>query len=121
MSFSSARSAWLVRRALLEFERLRLAGRLAAFEQHVAELGDRRAARNVLELALAQHRGFKGELRRKPGAHLLFGSRGAGLVVEDDVAAFGVALDAVGNAAQLERAVAERDIDFAANFGDDGG
>ena len=109
-----------VRRAFLELERFWFAGRLAAFEQHVAELGDRRAGRDVLELALAQHRGFEGELRRQSGAHLLFGSRRAGLVVEDDVAAVGVALDAVGDAAQFERAVAERDIDFAANLGDDG-
>src|SRR5262249_12018193 len=50
-------------------------------------------------------------------AHLLFGPRRAGLVVEDGVAAVAAKLDPIGAAAQRERAVAERNLDLAVGLG----
>ena len=70
-----------------------------------------------VEAAAAQDRGFERELRREADAHLLVGRRLAGLVVEDGVAAVGEPLDAVGAGAQRERALAERNLDLAADLG----
>ena len=53
----------------------------------------------------------------KPGAHLLLGARGAGLVVEDGVAAVRALLDAVGDGRQRELAFADREFQLAADFG----
>src|SRR5262245_47497144 len=78
-------------RAFLEVDRHELAGARAAFERHIRQLRHRAAARYrrdaAVESALAQHRGFERELRRKPGAHLFFGSHRAGLVIENHIAA----------------------------------
>ena len=102
-----------VGRAVFEFDGAVLARRHGALEQHVGQFGDRGASRHGGESALAQNRGFERELRCKPGAHLFFRARRTGLVVDDDVAAVGLALDAVGPRAQLENPLAERDRDFA--------
>ena len=78
-----------VRRAVLEIDRLVFARRLAAFELHIGNLGDRGAGRNAREAAVAQHRGFQRELRRQSGAHLLLAAYGAGLIIENATAAAG--------------------------------
>ena len=67
----------------------------------------------------AQDRGFERELRRKPGAHLLFGPRRSGLVIENDVAAISVPLDAIGAPGKLKHAVLQRNVDLAGNLGGD--
>src|ERR1051326_687138 len=103
-----------VGRAVLELDRFVAARRLAAFEHHIDDLGDRRVRRNFLEPAFTQNRGFERELRRKPGAHLRLGARRAGLVIENNVAAGAVALDTVGDTAPIEDAFAKRNIDLAA-------
>src|SRR5580704_16578981 len=110
-----------VRRTFLEFHFDISARRLTAFEQHVGDLSDRSSARDRLEAAVAQHGGFERELRRKSGTHLLFAARRSGLVVEDDVAPVGIALDAVGDAPELECAVLERNRNLTADFRLDGG
>src|SRR6185437_7324499 len=106
----------IVRRAVLEVDRSVAARRFAALERHIDDLGDRRVCRNLLEAAVAQNGGFERELRRESGAHLRLGARRTGLVVENNVAAGAVALDAVGDAAQIEDAVVERNVDLAANL-----
>ncbi len=106
-----------VGRAFLECDRLAFTGRLAAFERHVNDLGHRSGGRKLLEPALAQDRGFERELRGKAGTHLFLGARRTGLVIEDDVAACGIALDAVGDAAQPKRAFGERNVDLAFDLG----
>ena len=112
-----ARIGLAVGRAVLELDSFAFARRLTAFEHHIDDLGDRRAGCNAVESAIAQHCRFERELRRKPGAHLFLGPRDAGFIVKDDIAAVGAALDAIGDAAQLERASAECDVDLAADFG----
>ena len=119
MSFVQRVIGLAVGGAFREINELGFAGPRTAFQQHIADLRNRRAGGNVRESALAQDRGFERELRREPGAHLLLGARRPGFVIEDDVAAVGAALDAVGDAAQPEGAVGERNIDLAANFGGD--
>src|SRR6185312_8139086 len=78
-------------RAFLEVDRQELAGARAALERDISQRRNRAPARQRrragVESALAQHRGFERELRREPGAHLLFGSHRAGLVIEDHIAA----------------------------------
>ena len=101
-----------------EIDELRFAGPRAAFEQHVADLRDRTARRDIRKSAVAQDRGFKCELRRESGPHLLFRARRSGLVIENDVAAVSVALDAVGDAVQSKGALRQRNFDLAADLRD---
>src|SRR5262245_55480630 len=55
--------------ALLKLDWLLFACRLASAQRYVGELAER-ARRDALETAVAQDRALKGELWRKPGAHL---------------------------------------------------
>ena len=75
-----------VGRAILERDEFRLAGRLATFDQHVGYAGDGGLRGDSREAALAKNRGLQRELRGKAGAHLRFGARRSGLVVEDGIA-----------------------------------
>src|SRR3989442_5642304 len=102
--------------SLLEIDRALRAGRLAAFQQDVGEFTDRCRLRNPGKAALAQDCGFKRELGRKAGAHLLLGARLAGLVVEDDVASVGPALDAVVARGQAKDTLADPDGNLAADL-----
>src|SRR5579871_748602 len=114
-----------VRRAFFEPDRQEFAGRRSALERHVGQLRDRTARRDRergrFESPAPQHRRFQRQLRRKAGADFLFLAYRAGLVIEDHIAAAGFALDAVGNAAQPEAALAQRNLNFAADLGGDQG
>src|SRR5207302_2067250 len=107
--------------AVLENDGLRFAGGLAALQQDIDQFGDRTAGGYADKAALAQHCGFQGELWRQARAYLLFGPRRPGLVIKDDVTPIAAKLDAVGATAQLERALAQRDLDLAAGFGGERG
>ena len=57
----------------------------------------------VTEAAVAQDRGFERQLRREPGLDLFLCRHRAGLVVDQQKAARGEAVDTVGGGGQLER------------------
>src|SRR5262245_66240188 len=94
-----------------------LAGRLAALERDIDQLGDVGPGGDVTEPSAAQDRGFERELRRQPDAHLRLSRYLPGLVVENGVAAVDEALDAVGAGAQREHALTQRDVDLAGGIG----
>src|SRR6266516_4982203 len=103
--------------AILEIDRLLLAGPLPALERHVDELGNVGVGRDPGKSATAQDGGFERELRRDADAHLLLARHLAGLVVENGIASVRELLDAVGAGAQREHALLERDFDPPGGFG----
>ena len=79
-------------------------------QPHITDLGHRAGRDARAKSAVAQDRGFQSQLRREPAAHLRFGRRLPGLVVEDGIAAVRALLDAVGARRQREIALSPSGI-----------
>src|SRR5215468_10023620 len=92
--------------ARLELDDALFAGRTAAIEPDIDQLGNRTGGGEFGETTIAQHGGFQGQLRRDTDLHLLVAWRRTGLEIQNGVSAIDEALDAVGTARKSEGAVA---------------